>query len=67
MRRTSWSTPAAGCSAACPAAVRVVNHDSQTVQIDLTKQQIKDAPEFDHSTGYGPYRDVATQYYGPMM
>ena len=26
------------------AAVRVVNHDSQTVQIDLTKQQIKDAP-----------------------
>ena len=29
------------------AAVRVVNHESQTVQIDLTKQQIKDAPEFD--------------------
>ncbi len=35
------------------AAVRVVNHDSQTVQIDLTKQQIKDAPEFDKSAGYG--------------
>jgi hypothetical protein len=49
------------------AAVRVVNHDSQTVQIDLTKQQIKDAPEFDKTVGYGPYRDAATEYYGPMM
>ena len=49
------------------AAVRVVDHDSQTVQIDLTKQQIKDAPEFDKSAGYGPYRDAATEYYGPMM
>jgi hypothetical protein len=49
------------------AAVRVVNHDSKTVQIDLTKQQIKDAPEFDHSAGYGPYRDAASEYYGPMM
>ena len=48
-------------------AVRVVNHDSQTVQIDLTKQQIKDAPEFDKSAGYGSYRDAATDYYGPMM
>jgi len=49
------------------AAVRVVNHESQTVQIDLTKQQIKDAPEYDKSAGYGPYRDAATEYYGPMM
>jgi hypothetical protein len=49
------------------AAVRVVNHDSQTVQIDLTKQQIKDAPEYDKSTGYDAYRDLATEYYGPMM
>jgi hypothetical protein len=49
------------------AAVRVVNDESQTVQIDLTKQQIKDAPEFDRSAGYGAYRDSATEYYGPMM
>ena len=49
------------------AAVRVVNHDSKTVQIDLTKQQIKDAPEYDQSAGYGAYRDIATEYYGPMM
>ena len=48
-------------------AVRVVNHDSKAIQIDLTRQQIKDAPEFDHSAGYGPYRDAATEYYGPMM
>jgi hypothetical protein len=49
------------------AAVRVVDHDSQTVQIDLTKKQIKEAPEFDKTAGYGPYRDAATEYYGPMM
>jgi hypothetical protein len=49
------------------AAVRVVDHESQTVQIDLTKQQIKDAPEYDRSAGYGEYRDRATEYYGPMM
>ena len=48
-------------------AVRVVDHDSQTVQIDLTKQQIKDAPEYDRSAGYDAYRDPATEYYGPMM
>jgi hypothetical protein len=45
----------------------VVDHDSQTVQIDLKKQQIKDAPAFDKTAGYGPYRDAATDYYGPMM
>jgi hypothetical protein len=49
------------------AAVRVVDDESQTVQVDLTKQQIKDAPEYDKSAGYGAYRDSATEYYGPMM
>ncbi|MDP9259154.1 MAG: PRC-barrel domain-containing protein [Actinomycetota bacterium] len=49
------------------AAVRVVNDESQTIQVDLTKQQIKDAPEYDKSAGYGPYRDSATDYYGPMI
>ena len=28
-------------------AVRVVDHETETVQIDLTRQQIKDAPEYD--------------------
>ncbi len=49
------------------AAVRVVNHDSRTVQIDLTRQQIKDAPEYDATVGYGRYRDAGSEYYGPMM
>ena len=49
------------------AAVRVVNDESQTVQVDLTKQQIRDAPEYDKSAGYGAYRDSASEYYGPMM
>ena len=49
------------------AAVRVVNDESQTVQVDLTKQQIREAPEYDKSAGYGAYRDSASEYYGPMM
>ena len=49
------------------AAVRVVDHEAQTVQIDLTKQQIKDAPEYDKSAGYGAYRDRAGEYYGTMI
>ena len=49
------------------AAVRVVDHESQTLQIDLTKKQIKDAPEYDKSAGYGDYQASATDYYGPMM
>ena len=49
------------------AAVRVVDHSSKTLQIDLTKQQIKDAPEYDKSAGYGEYQAAGTEYYGPMM
>jgi hypothetical protein len=49
------------------AAVRVVDDEAHTLQIDLTKQQIKDAPEYDRSVGYGAYRDRASEYYGPMM
>lgn len=48
-------------------AVRVVEHASQTVQIDLTKRQIKEAPEYDDSAGYAAYRDQGAEYYGPMM
>src|SRR5919112_646542 len=39
-------------------AVRVVDHDARTVQIDLTKDQIKNAPEYDDS-GYDDYRSSA--------
>jgi hypothetical protein len=49
------------------AAVRVVNDESETVQIDLTKQQIKDAPEYDKSAGYHGNRDAAGEYYGPIL
>ena len=38
---------------------------SQTVQIDLTKQQIKDAPEYDKSAGYGAYRDCGDRVLRP--
>ena len=43
-------------------AVRVVDHDAQTVQIDLTKEQIKSAPEY-NDTGYDDYRSSADPYY----
>lgn len=46
--------------------VRVVNDESQTVQINLTKQEIKDAPEYDPSQGYGHYRDQGSDYYGQV-
>lgn len=48
-------------------AVRVVDHDSKTVQIDLTKQQIKDAPEYTPAGGYEAYRERGNAYYGPFM
>ena len=48
-------------------AVRVVDHESETVQIDLTKQQIEDAPEYDPDAGYADYRDRAGEYFGGMM
>jgi hypothetical protein len=46
--------------------VRVVNDESETVQIDLTKQEIKDAPEYDRSQGYEHYRDEGSEYYGRL-
>jgi hypothetical protein len=48
-------------------AVRVVEHASQTVHVDLTKRQIKDAPEYDESGGYIGYREQGSEYYGPVM
>ena len=36
------------------AAVRVVNHDSKTVQVDLTKQQIKERPNTTPRRATGP-------------
>jgi hypothetical protein len=47
--------------------VRVVEQAPQNVQIDLTKRQIKDAPEYDESAGYIGYREQGSEYYGPMM
>jgi hypothetical protein len=46
-------------------AVRVIDEDSHTVQIDLTKDEIRDAPEY-HDTGYDAYADEAALYYGGL-
>jgi hypothetical protein len=43
-----------------------VDHDDEKVHVNRTKDQIKDAPEFD-DTGYrsDAYRDRLGTYYGP--
>jgi hypothetical protein len=46
-------------------AVRVIDEDSATVQVDLTKDEIRDAPEY-HDTGYDAYADDAATYYGGL-
>jgi hypothetical protein len=45
--------------------VRNVDVDNETVYVDRTKEQIKDAPEFDESFGTDEYRDRLGSYYGP--
>jgi hypothetical protein len=45
--------------------VRNVDVDNETVYVDRTKEQIKDAPEFDESFATDEYRDRLGSYYGP--
>jgi len=46
--------------------VRDVDLDAETVFVNRTKDQIKDAPEFDENTHADPkYRDELGGYYGP--
>ena len=46
--------------------VRDVDLDAETVFVNRTKDQIKDAPEFDEDTYADPtYRDQLGGYYGP--
>jgi hypothetical protein len=46
--------------------VRNVDADSETVYVDRTKEQIKNAPEFDESLGTDDdYRTRLGSYYGP--
>jgi hypothetical protein len=46
--------------------VRDVDLDTETVFVNRTKGQIKDAPEFDEDTYADPkYRDQLGGYYGP--
>ena len=45
-------------------AIRDINHESETVQVDLTKDEIKDAPDYDASAGYDNQRVDLSEYYG---
>ena len=47
-------------------AIRDINHDSETVQVDLTKDEIRNAPEYDDESGYDAYREDAGLYYGRL-
>jgi hypothetical protein len=46
-------------------AVRVIDRETETVQVDLTKDEIKSAPEY-RGTGYDAYADDAAIYYGGL-
>ncbi|WFE27257.1 PRC-barrel domain containing protein [Solwaraspora sp. WMMD791] len=42
-----------------------VDHDEEKVYVDRSKDQIKDSPEYDETTGTDPaYRDTLGGYYG---
>jgi hypothetical protein len=47
-------------------AVRDVNDESQTIQVDLTKEQIRDAPPFVEDTDWSAYQGLAAGYWGPL-
>ena len=46
-------------------AVRVIDRETETVQVDLTKDEIRSAPEY-LGTGYEAYADDAAIYYGGL-
>ncbi len=46
-------------------AVRVIDRETETVQVDLTKDEIRSAPEY-LGTGYDTYADDAAIYYGGL-
>ena len=48
------------------AAIRNVNTESETVQVDLTKDEIKGAPEYDEPAGYEGYAQQGGLYYGGL-
>jgi hypothetical protein len=55
-----------GTKVMLPAGViRDVDLDTEMIFVDLTKDEIKNAPEFDESTYREPsYRNVLSEYYG---
>jgi hypothetical protein len=47
-------------------SIKQINHDAQKVFVGLTKDQVKDAPDFDETRRDEPdYRSSHEQYYGP--
>jgi hypothetical protein len=50
-------------------AITNVDLDEEKVMLDLTKEQIKNSPEFDPQTGLGDtaYRGVLGDYYEPFF
>ena len=68
-RATSWWTPAPGSSVGrciLPAqTMRAIDLDDRDVSVDRTKDEIKNAPEFDPERGIDPmYQDELGGYYG---
>ena len=63
---SSWTNLGFGKQALIPAAaIDRVDHNDQTVFLGLTKEQVKNAPEF--QTFDDAYRDRVAGYYGPFL
>jgi hypothetical protein len=48
------------------AAVRDVNHESATIQVDLTKDEVREAPPYVDDTDWATYQGLAAGYWGPL-
>jgi hypothetical protein len=48
-------------------SVRSVDHADETVSVALTKDQIKNAPDYDSSRDDSPHYEEHGSYYGPFL
>jgi hypothetical protein len=48
-------------------AIRRIDLDNRNVEVRLTKEQIKNSPEFDEDYRSSRYRERVGTYYGPLM
>ena len=48
-------------------AIERIDLDNRTISVRLTKDQIKESPQFDESATVDTYREDLGTYYGPLI